>query len=428
MSVTPFDSALYGRAFADADIARLFSDSAEIRAMLLFWGALGPAQAEHGLIPAESGAAIHRAAMEVQIDAASLADATAANGIPVPGLLAAFRAAMQAPEHARWVHHGATTQDVVDTGLALRLRQALTLVEARVEAALDTLAALAEAHAETPMAARTWGQVATPTTFGAVVASWGEALLAARETLPRVRDGVQVVTLHGASGTLSAMGAEGPRIRAALARALSLGDPHHAPHADRHHVRALAGWLADTLAALDKLATDLLLLTRDGAVGLASGGVSSTMPQKSNPVAPSQIRGLALHGGALAASMRAAHWDQRDGGAWFAEWLALPQMLTATGRALTLAAELDVRPDATLLRAPLDDPSGLVHAEAISFAMPGPRPAAQAQVKEWVAQVRESGGSLVALSRLDPALFAPQAQWGEAPDHARRFVARARSA
>ncbi len=425
MTVTPFDSALHGRAFSDPDIARLFSDSAEIRAMLLVWGALARAQAAHGLIPGDSAEAIHRAAMEVQIDPGSLAEATAANGIPVPGLLAAFRAGMQAPEHARWVHHGATTQDIVDTGLALRLRQALTLMAARLDATLDSLATLAEAHAETPMAARTWGQIATPTTFGAVVATWGEALLALRERLPHVRDGMRIVTLHGACGTLSAMGEHGPRIRAELARALDLGDPARSPHADRHHVRALASWLADTLAALDKLATDLLLLARDGAIAFGTGGVSSTMPQKSNPVAPSQIRGLALHGTALATALRAVPWDQRDGAAWFAEWLALPQMLTATARALTLASLLDIRPDAARLRASLDDPSGLVHAEAISFALPGPRPDTQAKVKAWVAQIRDAGGSLVALSGLDPALFEPQAQWGEAPDHARRFAAKA---
>ena len=98
-------------------------------------------------------------------------------------------------------------------------------------------------------------------------------------------------------------------------------------------------------------------------------------------------------------------------------------MLTATARALTLASGLDIRPDADRLRAALDDPSGLVHAEAVSFALPGPCPEAQAQVKAWVAQIRDSGGSLIALSGLDPALFEPQAQWGEAPDHARRFTA-----
>ena len=173
MTVSPFDSALYGRAYADPEIARLFSDSADIRSMLLVWGALAKVQADRNLIPRDAAMAIDRAAMEIWIDPAGLADATVANGVCVPGLLTAFRSGMQAPREAAFIHYGATSQDIIDTALALRLRQALTLLETRLNVGIETLADLAEQHAETPMAARTWGQVATPTTFGAAVAIWG---------------------------------------------------------------------------------------------------------------------------------------------------------------------------------------------------------------------------------------------------------------
>ncbi|WGH79776.1 lyase family protein [Jannaschia ovalis] len=428
MSVSPFDSALHGESWADRDVARLFSDGAEIRAMLIVWGALASAQAAEGLVPEVSAQAIHRAAMEVAIDPAGLAAETAADGVSVPGLLRAFRAAMNAPEHARWVHHGATSQDLIDTGAALRLRQALALMAERLDAALATLADLAEAHAETPMAARTYGQVATPSSFGAAVAVWGEGLLAARDALPALREAVEIVTLNGASGTLSAMGEAGPRIRGALAGALGLRDPGRSPHAGRSHVRALAQWLNAVLRACDKPATDLLLLARDGSVTLAAGGASSTMPQKRNPVAPSQIRALAIHGAALAHGFDAAHWDQRDGGAWFAEWLSLPPLVTGAARALTLLGGMRIAPDAARLRAPLDDPSGLIHAEAVSFALDLPRPEAQARVKAWVTEIRERGGSLIEMAGLDSDAFAPERQWGEAPALARRFARAARGA
>lgn len=427
MSISPFDSALYGRSFADVDIARLFSDSAELRAMLIVWGALARAQAAHDLIPVDSAEAIHRATLEVQIDPGALGQATARNGVCVPALVDAFRSEMQAPEHAQWLHHGATSQDIIDTGLALRLRQALGLISDRLDHALTGLADLAEAHAQTPMAARTYGQVATPTTFGATVAIWGHGLLAQRADLSRIRDLVQVVALHGAGGTLSMMGDVGPEIRVALAKGLGLGAPSTSHHAERSHIRALAGWLTQTLVALDKIAIDLLLLTRDGSVSLEVSGASSTMPQKTNPVAPSQMRALALHGQALSQSLTTAPWDHRDGAQWFAEWLALPQLVTGTARALTLLSEMTIAPDVDRLRAPLEDPSGLIHAEAVSFALDLPRPDAQAQVKAWATEIRQTGGSLITKSGLPAEHFTPEAQWGEAPAQALRFVASVRT-
>ena len=424
MSVSPFDSALLGRGFADAEVARLFSDGAELRAMLLVWGVLARAQGSAGLIPETAAAAIHRATREIAIDPGELAERTAQDGVPVPALLTAVRREMQAPEHARWIHHGATSQDIVDTGAALRLRRALDLIADRLETVLATLATLAEAHAETPMAARTWGQIATPTTFGATAAIWGDGLLAMRAELPAIRGAVAIVTLNGAAGTLSMMGAKGPTIREAVARDLDLSIPEGSPHTERSHIRALASWLDRTAQAAAKPATDLLLLARDGSVTLGIGGGSSTMPQKANPVAAARIRALAIHAHGLAATCMADHWDQRDGAAWFAEWLALPPLATATAQALSLLGALAVRPDPARLRAPLDDPSGLIHAEAVTFALDAPD--AKARVSAWVDQVRQDGGSLIERSGLDPADFAPERQWGEAPALARRFAARVR--
>jgi 3-carboxy-cis,cis-muconate cycloisomerase len=423
------DSAITRDLFADAEVARLFTDTATVRAVLIFWGAAAKAQGAHGLIPETAAAFLHRATMELQVDPSALAAGAARDGVWIPALLAETRKAAQAPDYAQYLHWGLTSQDAIDTGLALRLRQVLTTIEARLDAALGTLAALAEAHAETPMAARTYGQVATPTSFGAVVATWGEGLLTLKAELPALRDRVLHVTMHGASGTLSAMGPEGPRVRAETARALRLADRAAPPHAERSGIAALAGWAGRLLGAAAKPATDLMLLTRDGSVGLGGGGGSSTMPQKANPVGPSVIRALAAHGAGLAASLQTQpSWDQRDGGAWFAEWLSLPPLLAGTARALQVLAGLEIAPDPARLRAPLDDPSGLIHAEALTFALARgmPRPEAQARVKDWVAEVRSDGGSLIARAGADPADYAPERHWGEAPAQARAFAARVR--
>jgi 3-carboxy-cis,cis-muconate cycloisomerase len=127
MPAAPADSAITRDLFGDAETAALFTDSAEVRAMLLVEGALARVQGALGLIPADAAAFIDRAAREVQIDPATLAAETARNGVPVPGLLAAFRKAAEAPDPMRWLHWGATSQDIIDTALALRLRRVLDL-------------------------------------------------------------------------------------------------------------------------------------------------------------------------------------------------------------------------------------------------------------------------------------------------------------
>ena len=131
MAASLFDSPLYAQLFNTGDAGRLFSDSAAIRAMLLVEGALAKVQGGLGVIPEISAAAIHRASMEIQMDPGAIAGATGQDGVVVPGLVAAFRAEMNAPEHAQFVHWGATSQDIIDTALMLRLRQALALAEGR---------------------------------------------------------------------------------------------------------------------------------------------------------------------------------------------------------------------------------------------------------------------------------------------------------
>ena len=154
MTATPFDSAHLHRLFPTGEIGKLFTDSAEIRAMMIVEGALARVQGEAGVIPELSAKAIHRASLELQIDPGGLAAATGGNGVTVPGLVAAFRDLMQAPEHAQYLHWGATSQDIQDSGQMLRLRQTLSVAESELRALLEGLARLASDHADTPMAAR----------------------------------------------------------------------------------------------------------------------------------------------------------------------------------------------------------------------------------------------------------------------------------
>jgi len=442
MPASPIDSALYRGLFGDDELSRLFSDTAELRAMLLVEGALARAQGGVGMIPETAGTFLHRALQDIQIDPAGLAAETAVNGVPVPALVAAARKALEAPEHARYLHWGATSQDICDTALALRLRAALKIVDARLAATVAALADLAEAQADTPMLARTYGQGAVPTSFGAVAAGWGGPLLRHRARLADLSPRLLAVSLSGAAGTLSAMGEQGPAVRAALAADLGLTDPGGSWHAARDRIGEFAGWAAGLAASLGKLGEDLLSLTRTGVEELqtGAGGGSSTMPQKQNPVGPSALVALCRHAIGLAALVQGAgmHRDQRDGAAWFSEWLALPGLVLAMGRATALARDLaeTARPDPARMAAALDDGRGLVMAEALTFALAEtlPRPEAAAAVKALCAEARGSGTALAALAARDhpgrdwAALLDPRRGLGTAPEEARAFARQARDA
>jgi 3-carboxy-cis,cis-muconate cycloisomerase len=304
---------------------------------------------------------------------------------------------------------------------------------------VGTLGRLAEAHADTVMAGRTYGQVATPTTLGAVIAAWGWPLLGLLEALPAQRKAVLRVSLGGAAGTLSVLGTAGPQVRADFAAGLGLADPGHTWHSDRSGVAGLSAWMTQVTGALAKMGADLALLAQSGIEEARSGsaGGSSTMPQKQNPVGPTILMALAAQGVGLNSVMQSAqvHRQQRDGAAWISEWLSLPQICLGMGRALTLAQEMadTLTIDAPRMRANLDDGRGLIFAEALSFRLADtmPRPEAQAAVKSLCAAVMATGQPLPALARAaHPGLslddvFDIDGQLGLAPSEARDFAARA---
>lgn len=435
MAGSVFDSSLYSRLFRTGEVGRLFTDSAEIRAMLIVEGTLAKVQGTLGVIPETSGAFLHRAAMEVQIDPAGLADAVGQNGVSVPGLVTAFRKAIEAPDHAQFVHWGATSQDIIDTALMLRLKQVLVQYETALHRALCALADLAETHADLPMPARTWGQHATPTSFGAIAAAWGTPLLALVQEFANLRSHLWV-SLSGAAGTGAALGDKATETRANLALALGLTDPGRSWHSDRTPITTIAGWITRLNAALGKMGEDIatFAMTGIGEVSFGASGGSSTMPQKQNPVGPGVLSALAAQATALNSTLQGAalHRLERDGPAWFTEWLALPQLCLGAAAALEQAGSLaeTLTPNPEAMAAALATGQGLIHAEALSFALTAklPRPEAQAEVKALCRKVAETGRPLHDLAGLAhpdldlSAVFDPARQLGEAPAAARRFA------
>ncbi len=438
MAASVFDSPLYAQLFSTAETGRLMSDTAAIRAMLLVEGALAQVQGKQGIIPEISAAAIHRASLEVQIDPGAIAAATGQNGVSVPGLVAAFREDMKAPEHAQYVHWGATSQDILDTGLMLRLRQALVLAEEDLRVVIRALGKKAKAHAHLPMPARTYSQHATPTTWGAVVASWGAPMIDALAELDTLRKHALWVSLSGAAGTASALGPEAGKTRAGLAKALGLRDPERSWHTDRGPILRIADWQGRVMAALAHMAETLVALSGSdiGEVALGSTGASSTMPQKQNPVAPSVMLALHMQFAGLRTTLQSAavHQHERDGAAWFAEWMVVPQLTLCLAAALQHARELaaQMEPHPMRMHANLDDNLGLIHAEALSFALAEimPRPKAQKVTKALCLDALRQGTPLEALARgdypdLGPDVFAPTRGIGLAARDALAFATRA---
>lgn len=439
MAASVFDSQIYGTLFTPGDVGRLFTDTAETRAMLLVEGALAKAQGALGVIPQESAAAIGRAVVEVALDPGSIRKATGQNGVPVPGLVAAFRDEMNAPEHAQYVHWGATSQDIMDSALMLRLRQALALIEDDLKLAVQALAKLARGHAELPMPARTYGQHATPTSFGAVAAAWGTPLLDLMAELPALRQSCLLISLSGAAGTAGALGEKAPEIRAEMAKSLGLTDPERSWHADRAPLLRLMDWMVRVNLAFGKLGEDCigLVQTGIGEISLGGAGASSTMPQKQNPVAPSSLVALANQGSGLLSILHGAalQQHQRDGAAWFSEWLCLPQIVLGAASAARLGRELcaGIAPQPTAMADALASGLDMIHAEALSFALTAemPRPEAQAKVKALCLEATDSGIALRDLVARDfptlesDALFDPARQLASAPAEALRFAAKA---
>ena len=441
MTASPFDSTLYRALLHDDEIGQLFSDQAEVDAMIRVEAALARVQGGLGVIPEESARQIARALRDLPVDPASLAAGTRTAGVPIPALVDALRKRMQAAQHSRYLHHGATSQDIIDTGLVLRLREVCDIVDARARLLLVALADLADLHAELPLAGRTRRRPATPTSFGAVIAAWGAPLLGQLEALTQLRPRLLKVSLAGASGNSSALGKNASEQRAALAAELDIADSELPWHSDRATLAEFASLLTRISAALAKLGEDCMLGSQAevGELILAPGGGSSTMPQKQNPVQAEVLVSLFHLAAALDGAMTQAllHRQQRDGATWMLEWHALPQICMACGRALQLSIAMvtQLNPDAARMRANLEGLLGLSYAEAISFRLAElmPRVDAQARVKQLCADAVEQGIALPGLvAREFPdidwsAVATPAAQLGDAPQQARIFVARVRA-
>ncbi|ETA71702.1 MULTISPECIES: 3-carboxy-cis,cis-muconate cycloisomerase [Mesorhizobium] len=341
MTVSPFDHPLLSALLGDEEASRHFSVEAEIKAALAFEGALAEAEAENGIITRDAAAAIVAALNPFRPDTALLRTAVAKDGVMVPELVRQIRAMVGEP-HGDKVHFGATSQDVIDTSLVLRLKAIVEHLGLLLTETVLRLTSLEERFGGRALAGMTRMQPAIPIQVTDRITAWRAPLQRHQKRLSDQSGRLLVVQFGGAAGTLEKLGDKAPAVRAALAAKLGLAD---APQwqSQRDALADFAGWLALLTGSLGKFGQDIALMAQGGTdIMLSGGGGSSAMPHKQNPVKAEALVALARFNATQLSGMHQAllHEQERSGAAWTLEWLLLPQMAVATAASLRLAAEL----------------------------------------------------------------------------------------
>jgi 3-carboxy-cis,cis-muconate cycloisomerase len=373
-------SPLLAPMLSSAAMRAVCDDAACLQNMLDFEAALARAEAATGVIPQSAAGPIAVACRAESFDLAALADASTRSGnlaIPLVKALTS-NVAQQNADAARYVHWGATSQDVIDTATMLTLRAAIDILLGDIDRAVAGFAKLARQHRNTAVVARTWLQHALPMPFGLKLAEYAAALHRSRKRLQRLRAEALALQFGGAAGTLAALGDKGLAVAERLAQELKLPLPDAPWHTHRDRIAEAASVFAIIAGTCGKIARDvsLMMQTDVGEAFEPSGegrGGSSTMPHKRNPVAAASALGAATMAPNLAATILAAQVQdhERSAGPWHAEWPTLPTLLLVTSGALAAIVDIaeGLEVDTARMRANLDATGGLVMAEAVTMAL-----------------------------------------------------------
>ena len=373
-------SPLLAPMLSSAAMRAVCDDVACLQHMLDFEAALARAEAAVGVIPASAPGPIEKACRAEAFDLADLAEAATRSGnlaIPLVKALTVSVARVDA-DAARYVHWGATSQDVIDTATMLGLRAGIDALLGDIDRAIAGFARLARQHRDTAVVARTWLQHALPMPFGLKLAEYAAALRRSRGRLQRLRREALALQFGGAAGTLAALGDKGLLVAEKLAQELKLPLPDAPWHTHRDRIAEAASVLAILAGTCGKIARDIQLMMQTDVAeafepsGEGRGG-SSTMPHKRNPVAAATALAAATMAPNLAATIFAAQVQdhERSAGPWHAEWPTLPMLQLVTSGALAAIVDIaeGLEVDAARMRVNLDASHGLIMAEAVTMAL-----------------------------------------------------------
>ncbi len=338
MTTSPFDHPFLSGLLGDEEMKSYFSAKADIRAMLDFEAALARAEAVHGVISHDAARHIGNVCATFEPDILQLRTATARDGVVVADLVKQLRSAVGTP-FAECVHLGATSQDVIDTSLMIRLKAVAFLFANRLSHVAGRLDHLNTEQGQNVLMGRTRMQAAIPITVSDRLRAWRAPLDGYRDRLTELRFALQ---FGGAAGTLDKLGDDAVAVRASLAQELGLSDMPQWQN-QRGAIADFANLLSLISGSLGKFGQDIALLAQAGdEIELSGGGGSSAMAHKQNPVAAETLVALARFNATQLSGMHQSlvHEQERSGAAWTLEWMILPQMVMATAASLRLAIDL----------------------------------------------------------------------------------------
>jgi 3-carboxy-cis,cis-muconate cycloisomerase len=400
---TVLDSFLFRDAFGTPAMRGIFEDAALLGRYTEVEVALARVQGRLGVIPAQAAKDIAAKCDASKLDLERLKKETGIVGYPILPLVRQLAA--QCGESGKFLHWGATTQDIMDSAVVLQVRDALALIESGLNELRAILARQARRYRDTAMAGRTHLQQALPITFGYKLAIWLAMLDRHAERLQQLKPRVLVGQFAGAAGTLASLGERGMEVQKALMAELELAQPVATWHAARDGLAEAVGFLGLVTGSLGKIAFDVMLMasTEVGEVAepfVQGRGASSTMPQKRNPISSELIlaaaKAVRQHAGLMLDAL--VQDFERATGPWHAEWIALPEAFMLTGGALNQAKFMlgGLIVDATRMRRNLDMTHGLIVAEAVMMGLAPHlgRNEAHDVVYDACRAVAEQGGSL----------------------------------
>jgi 3-carboxy-cis,cis-muconate cycloisomerase len=412
-SSTVIDSILFRDAFGTPAIREIFSDRAQISRYVEVEIALAKAEAKCGVIPAEAADEIARRCGVDALDFELLQKETDNVGYPILPLV--HQLVKQCGEAGRFIHWGATTQDIMDTAVVLQMREGLRLIKNDIDALRAILADLARKHRDTPMAGRTHLQQALPVTFGYKVSIWLAMFDRHAERLEQLKARVLVGQFAGAAGTLASIGEKGFAVQAALCEQLGLGVPASTWHVARDGFAETINLLALVTGSLGKIALDIMIMASTEFAEayepfVPGRGASSTMPQKRNPISCELMlaasKAVRQHAGLMLDAM--VQDFERATGPWHAEWMAIPESFVLTGGALNQAkfALGGLIIDKARMTENLGISRGLIVAEAVMMHMASfiGRQQAHDIVYEACRTVNEKGGTLAEVLSKNPTI------------------------
>lgn len=375
-STTVLDSFLFRDAFGTAAMREVFSDFSSLSRYAEVEIALAKAEARCGVIPTEAAEAITKCTNVAALDFDLLRRETDIVGYPILPLVQQM--VKQCGEAGRYVHWGATTQDIMDTALVLQMRAGLTIIEQDISTVRGILADLSRRYRDTPMAGRTHLQQALPVTFGYKTAIWLAMFDRHAERLQQLKPRVLVGEFAGAAGTLASLGDKGFEVQKALCDELGLGVPVSTWHVARDGLAEAVNFLALLTGSLGKIALDIMIMASTEFAEVyepfvKGRGASSTMPQKRNPISAELMlaasKAVRQHAGLM---LDASVQDfERATGPWHAEWMAIPESFVLTAGALHQAkfALQGLIVDERQMAKNLGISRGLIVAEAVMMGL-----------------------------------------------------------